>query len=152
MLLLLKLSDCIQLMLVKIWNIPLGKLYWSISRLVLYLKVVFTRSLNHCTSWKTLMVSEDGEASEALRDIICISEQDMNFLVVLDGFKSILRQRIQKPNFYFLFNDKIFYMQVDFVKYYKIKKQQEKKEKLLTLQAFQEAFIFLYLGNTTEQK
>ena len=37
------------------------------------------------------MVSEDGEASEALRDIICISEQDMNFLVVLDGFKSILR-------------------------------------------------------------
>ena len=91
MLLLLKLSDCIQLMLVKIWNIPLGKLYWSISRLVLYLKVVCTRSLKHCTSWKTLMVSEDGEASEALRDIICISEQDMNFLVVLDGFKSILR-------------------------------------------------------------
>ena len=36
------------------------------------------------------MVWEDGEASEARRDIICISEQGMNFFVVLDGFKSIL--------------------------------------------------------------
>ena len=65
------------------------------------------------------MVWEDGEASEARRDIICISEQGMNFFVVLDGFRSILSERIQKPNFC-LFNDKIFYMQVDFVKYYNI--------------------------------